>query len=65
LVDFLHGGVTVAEFAPLGREELGRRRSALKPRPKPTRGHARLCAESVLQAEHGCDFDFLRAEGRG
>jgi dihydroxy-acid dehydratase len=46
-------------------EELGRRRAALKPRPQPVRGYARLYAESVLQAEHGCDFDFLRAEGRG
>jgi dihydroxy-acid dehydratase len=45
--------------------ELGRRRSGLKPRPKPGRGYARLYAEHVLQAEHGCDFDFLRAEGRG
>jgi dihydroxy-acid dehydratase len=46
-------------------DELGRRRAALKPRSKPARGYARLYADSVLQAEHGCDFDFLRAEGRG
>jgi dihydroxy-acid dehydratase len=46
-------------------EELGRRRAGLAPRPKPARGYARLYADSVLQAEHGCDFDFLRAEGRG
>ena len=26
----------------------------------PARGYARLYAKSVLQAEHGCDFDFLR-----
>ena len=45
-------------------DELGRRRAVLKPRPKPARGYARLYAEAVLQAEHGCDFDFLRAEGR-
>jgi dihydroxy-acid dehydratase len=48
----------------VNEDELGRRRSAVKPRPKPARGYARLYAESVLQAEHGCDFDFLRAEGR-
>jgi dihydroxy-acid dehydratase len=48
----------------VGGDELGRRRAALKPRPKPMRGYARLYADSVLQAEHGCDFDFLRAEGR-
>jgi dihydroxy-acid dehydratase len=48
----------------VGGDELGRRRAALKPRPKPPRGYARLHADSVLQAEHGCDFDFLRAEGR-
>jgi dihydroxy-acid dehydratase len=46
-------------------DELARRRAALKPRTKPVRGYARLYAESVLQAEYGCDFDFLRAEGRG
>jgi dihydroxy-acid dehydratase len=49
----------------VNEDELGRRRSALKPKPKPVRGYARLYAEHVLQAEHGCDFDFLRAEGRG
>jgi dihydroxy-acid dehydratase len=48
----------------VNEDELGRRRSALKPKPKPGRGYARLYAEHVLQAEHGCDFDFLRAEGR-
>jgi dihydroxy-acid dehydratase len=29
-------------------------------RPLPSRGYARLYAETVLGAEHGCDFDFLR-----
>ncbi|HEY5618234.1 MAG TPA: dihydroxy-acid dehydratase [Vicinamibacterales bacterium] len=29
-------------------------------RPAPSRGYARLYAESVLGAEWGCDFDFLR-----
>jgi dihydroxy-acid dehydratase len=44
-------------------EELARRRAAWRPMDKPVRGYARLYAESVLQAEHGCDFGFLRAGG--
>jgi len=41
--------------------ELGRRRQALgPPPPPPTRGYARLYAQHVLQADEGCDFDFLR-----
>jgi len=48
----------------VNEEELARRRAAFAPQPKPLRGYARLYAESVLQAEHGCDFDFLRAGGR-
>jgi dihydroxy-acid dehydratase len=41
--------------------ELARRRAAWKPTaPAPTRGYARLYAEHVLQADQGCDFDFLR-----
>jgi dihydroxy-acid dehydratase len=41
--------------------ELARRRSAHKPlQPKAERGYARLYLRSVLQAEDGCDFDFLR-----
>jgi dihydroxy-acid dehydratase len=41
--------------------ELSRRRAALKPAaPPPARGYARLYSQSVLQAEAGCDFDFLR-----
>jgi dihydroxy-acid dehydratase len=41
--------------------ELARRRAAL-PRPPapPARGYAKLYMDHVLQAEHGCDFDFLR-----
>ena len=49
----------------VNEEELGRRRAGLKPRSKPARGYARLYAESVLQAEDGCDFGFLRADGGG
>jgi dihydroxy-acid dehydratase len=41
--------------------ELARRRSAYRPPPPKTdRGYARLYMQSVLQAEQGCDFDFLR-----
>jgi dihydroxy-acid dehydratase len=37
---------------------LARRSAALT--PTPARGYARLYREQILQAEHGCDFDFLR-----
>jgi dihydroxy-acid dehydratase len=41
--------------------ELARRRAAPQPAPvRAERGYARLYLESVLQAEAGCDFDFLR-----
>jgi dihydroxy-acid dehydratase len=41
--------------------ELARRRSAHRPLPlKAERGYAKLYMRSVLQAEQGCDFDFLR-----
>jgi dihydroxy-acid dehydratase len=39
-------------------EELARRKSDLPPRPQ--RGYARLYRDEVLQADQGCDFDFLR-----
>ncbi|OYV81970.1 MAG: dihydroxy-acid dehydratase, partial [Acidiphilium sp. 21-68-69] len=32
-------------------------------RPPPARGYARLFETTVLQADEGCDFDFLRGEG--
>jgi dihydroxy-acid dehydratase len=42
-------------------EELARRRAAWRPRaPHFTRGYGRLFVEHVLQANEGCDFDFLR-----
>jgi len=44
----------------LSEGELERRRSDVVARAVPARGYARLYAESVLGAEHGCDFDFLR-----
>jgi dihydroxy-acid dehydratase len=41
--------------------ELQRRRTVWKPPvAPPPRGYAKLYMDTVLQAEHGCDFDFLR-----
>jgi dihydroxy-acid dehydratase len=40
--------------------ELERRRQQWRPAELPPRGYRRLYAERVMQAEHGCDFDFLR-----
>jgi dihydroxy-acid dehydratase len=41
--------------------ELARRRAAWKPRaPHFTRGYGRLFLDHVLQANEGCDFDYLR-----
>ncbi len=41
--------------------ELARRRAAWTPRPpRFSRGYARLFLDHVLQANEGCDFDFLR-----
>jgi dihydroxy-acid dehydratase len=43
--------------------ELARRRAALQPAPpRARRGYARLYQDHVLQAEGGCDFDFLAGE---
>jgi dihydroxy-acid dehydratase len=45
----------------LSGEEIQRRRSQWKPpAAAPRRGYAKLYMDHVLQAEHGCDFDFLR-----
>jgi len=42
-------------------EELARRRAAWRPRaPHFTRGYGRMFLDHVLQANEGCDFDFLR-----
>jgi len=38
---------------------------ALPQREKPVRGYARLFEDCVLQADQGCDFDFLQRMGRG
>jgi dihydroxy-acid dehydratase len=44
--------------------ELARRQASAAPLPAlPERGYARLFGRSVLQADEGCDFDFLRAGG--
>jgi dihydroxy-acid dehydratase len=45
----------------LSEAELAERRAAYRPvAPQARRGYARLYLQSVLQAELGCDFDFLR-----
>lgn len=41
--------------------ELARRRQAFRPAAdRPARGYAKLYADHVLQADQGCDFDFLQ-----
>jgi len=44
-------------------EELARRKAA--PAPMPERGYARLYRREILQADRGCDFDFLRQHPLG
>jgi dihydroxy-acid dehydratase len=46
--------------------ELERRRAALKlPAPDwAQRGYAYLFNETIMQADEGCDFDFMRANGK-
>jgi len=44
-------------------EELGRR--AVTPSPIPRRGYAALYRREILQADYGCDFNFLRARPLG
>jgi dihydroxy-acid dehydratase len=42
-------------------KEMQRRKAGWKPPvAAPARGYAKLYMDHVLQAEHGCDFDFLR-----
>ena len=48
--------------------ELEQRRAALQPQAAPewaSRGYAHLFNATILQADEGCDFDFLRREGKG
>jgi dihydroxy-acid dehydratase len=45
----------------VSEDEMQRRKSAWKrPVLSPARGYAKLYMDHVLQAEQGCDFDFLR-----
>jgi dihydroxy-acid dehydratase len=47
--------------------EIEKRRAALKLPPAPEasrRGYAHLFNESILQADEGCDFDFMRRSGK-
>lgn len=44
----------------VGEEELAERRSEWKQPSKAERGYVRLYQEHVLQADEGCDLDFLR-----
>ena len=44
-------------------DELARRKAA--PAPMPERGYARLYRREILQADCGCDFDFLRKHPLG
>ncbi len=45
----------------VSESELQKRKSSWKaPAAMPVRGYAKLYMDHVLQAEHGCDFDFLR-----
>ena len=48
--------------------ELEKRRAALPPAATPEwarRGYAQLFNETILQADEGCDFDFMREQGNG
>ena len=46
-----------------GDDELARRKAARKPRPPHfTCGYGKLFLDHVLQANEGCDFDFLRGK---
>jgi dihydroxy-acid dehydratase len=45
----------------VSEDEVKKRKAAWRaPAAPPTRGYAKLYMDHVLQAEHGCDFDFLR-----
>ena len=49
-------------------KELEKRRAALLPVATPEwarRGYAHLFNETILQADEGCDFDFMRRGGKG
>ena len=44
----------------VGEQELAQRLKSIAPAPSPARGYASLYHSHVLQADGGCDFDFLR-----
>ncbi len=47
--------------------EFRKRQAALAPLATPEwakRGYAHLFNETILQADEGCDFDFMRAKGK-
>jgi dihydroxy-acid dehydratase len=47
--------------------ELERRHAALKPAAEPEearRGYAWLFNETIMQADEGCDFDFMQRAGK-
>jgi dihydroxyacid dehydratase/phosphogluconate dehydratase len=43
-------------------DQLARRRVSNEPADIPARGYERLFRDHVLQADQGCDFDFLQAQ---
>jgi dihydroxy-acid dehydratase len=45
----------------VAESELAKRRETMKTPHLPARGYARLYNEHILQADAGCDFDFLRS----
>src|SRR2546421_1693732 len=52
---------------PADEAELERRRAGLVPAVTPDwakRGYAHLFNETILQADEGCDFDFMRGQGK-
>jgi dihydroxy-acid dehydratase len=68
----LHDGDLISLDVPNRRldlqvssEEIARRLEERQPaRAHPARGYRRLYSQHVLQADAGCDFDFLRTNGR-
>src|SRR3569833_4676806 len=52
----------------VGEDELTERRAGLKPAATPewaARGYAHLYHDTILQADGGCDYDFMRRRGKG
>ena len=45
----------------VSEEEMAKRRAKWTPVEAEPRGYGKLYQDHVLQAEDGCDFDFLRA----